>query len=368
MKRISHSRFVVLILGAGVISLLLSACGYDPNRPVYDTTLNPDDFPQDALTVLKYIQADTTANYSAITGAFGGLYTSHPDLLENRDWQAVIQKLGALFRYRADRLVSNGPSHYTRAAELYTLAAFARPTDARAAGQRDLFEYWIKAVEDSIVSDSMFHASRRQGLADRLNIAKAFLFDDSLSAVFAGRHLIPPLFYSSPQFNSLNIAVLDSLSAADRAFAAYLNLIQKPGRGRLAAFANPGVDLIAAEIIPFGRDQWCAALYFVPRQKIDSSLTVALRARRPGQTGAAPVEMTLDFQPATSTNRWKSGHVAVAFHKFHYSGPLVELLVGLYDNPATPRFMEIEGSAERLFSLPTGAISMRAAALAQPVR
>jgi hypothetical protein len=367
VKWIPHSRFVFRLLGAGVISFLLSACGYDPNRPVYDTTLNPDGFPVEALTVLKYIHADTTADYSAITGAFGNLYASRPDLLENRDWQAVIQKVGALFRYRADRLVSIGPSRYTRAAELYTLAAFARPTDTRATEQRDLFEYWTRAVEDSLVSDSMFTGSRRPGLTARLRIAKAFLFDDSLSALFAGRYLIPPLFYSNPQFNSLNVAVLDSLSAADRAFAAHLNLVQKFGRGRLTTFSGPGVDLIAAEVIPLGRDRWCAALYFVPRQKIDSSLTVALRVRRLGQPGAAPMEMTLDFQPTTPTNSWKSGRVTVAFRKFHYSGPPPEIVMGLYDNPAKPRFVEIEGSAERLYSLPANSMSMRAAVSSQSI-
>jgi hypothetical protein len=353
VKHLCQSRFV--LLWAGVICLLALSCGYDPDRPVYDTTLNPDGFSSDALAVLTAIESDSLSGYAAITDAFGKLYSARPELLDNIDWQSVIQRLGASFRYKADRLASQGLSHYTRAAELYTLAAFARPKDSRSVQQRDLFDIWVRAIEDSLISDSLFRSNKGLGLIPRLRIAKAFVLDDSLSALFANRYMIPPLFYANPQLNLLNIKVLDSLSAPDRAFAAYLNLVQKPGHGRLAAFSNPGIDLLAAEIIPAGPGTWRAAFYFVPRQKIDSGLTVAFRLKAINPTAAGSGEITLDFQPVIPTNRWKSGKVAVAFRTFQYAGPPVECLVGLYDNGHEhPRFAALDGTLEGLHHLPAG--------------
>ena len=358
VKHVCQSRFV--LLWAGIICLLAISCGYDPDRPVYDTTLNPDGFPSDALAVLTAIESDSLSGYTAITDAFGQLYSARPELLDNADWQGVIQRLGASFRYKADRLAAKGLSHYTQAAGLYTLAAFARPSDSRSVQQRDLFDIWVRAIEDSLVSDSLIRSNKGLGLIPRLRIAKAFVLDDSLSALFANRYMIPPLFYANPQLNLLNIKVLDSLSAPDRAFAAHLNLVQKPGRGRLAAFSNPGIDLLAAEIIPAGPGTWRAAFYFEPRQEIDSGLSVAFRLKVINPTATGSGEITLDFQPVTPTNRWKSGKVAVAFRTFQYAGPPVESLVGLYDNGHEhPRFLALEGTLEGLHRLPAGTFAVR---------
>lgn len=338
---------------AGLIFLLLAACGYNPNQPAYDTTLNPAGFPPDALTVLRQIQADSLADYVGIANAFGELYASHPELFDNHDWQSVVHKLGASFRYKADQAVSHGFSQYSRAAGLYTLAAFARPNDARSVEQRDLFEVWTRTVEDSLVTEHLFDSGKGPGLSARLRIARAFVFDDSLSGVFANRYLIPPLFYSSPQFNLLNVRVLDSLSAQDRALATLLGLIPKPDRNRLVAFSNPSIDLLSAELIPAGKNSWRAALYFVPKQKIDSNFTVALRLKIANPTAASPGEVSLDFQPLAPTSRWKAGRVAVAYRKFQYSGKPVEVTVGLYDHGTNgSHFVELEGSTETFWLLP----------------
>jgi hypothetical protein len=348
------------LVGAGLLLLTLAGCGYNPDKPVYDTTLNPDGFPQDAVAVLYEIEVDSLSGYAAITDAFGTLYSAQPELLDNKDWQIVIHRLGASFRYKADKLVAQGFSNYSTAAGLYTLAAYARPNDTRSTDQRDLFEVWERATEDSLIPDTLFQQGKGPGLVTRLKLAKAFVFGDSVSGVFASRYLIPPLFYSNPQFNLLNVKVLDGLSNPDRAFASYLGLVQKPGRTRLAAFASPSIDLLAAEIIPAGPGEWRAAFYFVPRQKIDSDLTVAFRLKVDNSATPGTGDIPLDFRPATPTSRWRSGKVAVAFRKFQYGGSPVDVFVGLFDNAvAHPRFVELEGTVAEMHRLPSSVFGRR---------
>jgi hypothetical protein len=343
--------FVIITLTVALV--LLSGCGYDPNQPVYDYTLNPDGFPPEAISVIKGVDTDSIVGYSAITLAFGQLYSARPDLLDNPDWQIVIQRLGARFRYKADNLTLQGFSQYSSAADLYTLAAFARPNDARSVQQRDLFEVWTRAVEDSLFVMSDWLGDKGPGLVTRLRTARAFVLDDSLSGVFAKRYLVPRMFFSRPNLNLLHVQSLDSLTDSDRAFADLLGLNVKPPRHRLAAFNRPSIELLAAEFLPAGPGMVRAALYFIPRQKIDSNLTVALRLKGADPTAAGTGEINLDFQPAVATSRWKVGWPAVAHRKFRYRGTVLEAQVGLYNNEGgEPRFVEIEGTGARLFALP----------------
>lgn len=337
-----------------------SGCGYNPDQPVYDYTLNPDGYPPTALTVLKGIESDSLDGYVAITDAFGQLYSDHPELLDNSDWQLLIQRLGARFRYKADKLASQGFSQYSAAAAMYTLAAFARPTDARSIQQRDIFDVWTRAIEDSVVIESDWLREPGPGLVARLKVARAFVLDDSLSAVFASRYLVPLLFFSSPQFDVLNVRALDSLTEPDRAFASFLSLNIKPARNRVAVFARPSVELVAAEIVPAGPGTVRAAIYFIPRQRIDSNLTVGFRLKGSDPTAASAGDITLDFQPVTPTSRWKVGRVAVAYRKFRYQGPPVEAELGLYDDDgAEPRFVEIEGTGAKLVKLSAGVFAQK---------
>jgi hypothetical protein len=333
------------------LALLCASCGYDPNQPVYDYTLNPDGFPAEALNVLKAVEVDSVSGFQGIILAFGSLYTSQPGLLDNADWQAIIQRLGAKLRYKADNLVLMGPGQYSNAAELYTLAAFARPNDRRSLDQRDLFEVWSRAIADSLVRPSDWTGEKVPGFAERLLVARAFVLDDSLSGVFARRYLIPRLFYPSTDQNLLNLQPHASLIEADRAFANLLGLNVRPPQGRLAAFDRPSIELIASEFIPAGEGMIRAALYFIPRQKIDSNLMVALRLRGSDPTASGSGEINLDFMPVTPTSKWKTGRIAVAYRKFRFSGGAREAMVGLYDNAgAEPRFVEIEGSGQRLLT------------------
>ncbi len=334
------------------ITLLLAACGYDPDQQVYDYTLNPDGFPPPALEILKGIENDSISGYQHIVDAFGALYSEQPQLLDNPDWQAVIQKLGAKLRYKADNLVLAGPAMYSAAADLYTLAAFARPNDVRSVEQRDLFDLWNKAIADSLVRVSDWSAEKTPALSARLKIARAFVLDDSLAGVFAKKYLIPRLFFPSADQNMLNLQPHASLTDADRAFANYLGLNVRPPQERLATFSRPSIEFLAAEFIPAGKGMIRAAFYFIPRQKIDSNLTIALRLKGSDPTAAGSGEINLDFQPENPTTKWKVGRVAVAYRKFRLSEATQETLVGLYDNAAAePRFVEIEGTGQRLLAV-----------------
>lgn len=333
-------------------ALLSTSCGYDPNQPVYDYTLNPDGFPPAALRVLRGVEADSIDGYQGIISAFGTLYSEQPALLDNPDWQAVIQKLGAKFRYKADNLVLLGPGKYADAGDLYTLAAFARPNDVRSVEQRDLFELWNRAIADSLVHLSDWTSEKSPSMAKRLFLARAFVLDDSLSAVFAKRYLIPRLFVPAVDQNLLNLQPHASLTDADRALANLLGLNVRPPQGRLAAFERPSIEFVAAEFVPAGKGMIRAAFYFIPRQKIDSNLVVALRLRGTDPTASGSGEINLDFLPATPTAKWKIGRVAVAYRKFGFSESTQEAMVGLYDNAAAaPRFVELEGSGRRLLPL-----------------
>jgi hypothetical protein len=341
---------IIILIAA---TALLSGCGYNPDQPVYDYTLNPDGFPLAALAVLKGIDTDSLAGYSAITDAFGQLYSVLPELLDNPDWQQVIQRVGARFRYKADKVASQGFARYSEAAALYTLAAFARPNDARSTQQRDLFDVWTRAIEDSLVTESDWRGEKGPGLVMRLKTARCFVLDDSLSAVFASRYLVPLMFFSSPQFNLLNVRALDSLSELDRALASYLGLNVKPARSRVAVFTRPTIELVAAEIVSAGPGTVRAAFFFIPRQKIDSNYTVGFRLKGSDPTGAGSGDITLDFLPTAPTSRWKVGRVAVAYRKFRYQGPPMEAEVGLYDNAGgEPRFVAIEGTGAKMVTLP----------------
>lgn len=339
-------------------SLLCLSCGYDPNQPVYDYTLNPDGFPSEALSVLKAVEVDSIGGYQGIIDAFGTLYSGHPALLDNPDWQTVIQRLGAKFRYKADNLVLMGASRYSDAADLYTLAAFARPNDSRSLEQRDLFEVWSRAISDSLVHLPDWTTPKSPGLVARLSLARTFVLDDSLSAVFAKRYLIPRLFFPSTDQNLLNLQPHASLTDADRALANLLGLNVRPPQGRLAAFNRPSIEFLAAEFVPAGKGMIRAAFYFIPRQKLDSNLTVALRLKGSDPTASGSGEITLDFLPATPTSKWRIGRVAAAYRKFRFSGSTREAMVGLYDNAASePRFVEIEGSGQRILTIPMNSFS-----------
>ncbi len=352
--------FATLILSA---SLFFIQCGYDPNQPVYDYTLNPDGFPEAALLVLRGVESDSVAGYQQIIGAFGNLYSAQPQLLDNPDWQVIIQRLGAKLRYKADNLALVGLSKYSDAADLYTLAAFARPNDARSVEQRDLFEVWNRAIADSLVRTSDWISGKGPDLPTRLGIARAFVLDDSLAGVFAKRYLIPRLFFSTPSQKVLDLQSHGSLTDADRALANLLGLNVRPPQSRLAVFNRPSIELVCAEFLPAGPGTIRAAIYFIPRQKIDSNFTVALRLQGSDPTASGSGEINLDFLPATPTSKWKTGRFAVAFRKFRFSGRPESAMIGLYDNSsAEPRFVEIEGSGVRLLTVPTGSLSATRAA------
>src|SRR5512145_3496448 len=111
--------------------LLLAGCGQDPTKAVYNTKSNPENYPARACLMLDLIESGQLATYDSIVVAFGELYTTYPDLLDDQQWQQLIERLGVKFRYRADQMIDSGLVHYTEASKLLTLAAFARPNDER---------------------------------------------------------------------------------------------------------------------------------------------------------------------------------------------------------------------------------------------
>ncbi|PWB70850.1 hypothetical protein C3F09_08620 [candidate division GN15 bacterium] len=341
------------------IGLSLAGCGYNPDTAVYDTLANPDGFPQPALNLINGIEKNQLATYNAITDAFSELYSTRPDLLDNTGWEKIVSRLGIKFRMRADSLAALGITHYRHAGELYTLAAFARPQDNQVQERRDLFDAWEKAVRDSVIDTGRFADANNPGISERLAVLKYFLMGDSVRRRFGQEYLLQQVLDLDSVEAALKPSSTHPLKAVDRCFLAVIGLKKYSGNDQIVTFAEPEVDLIAAQIKRESGHWYSAELYFIPHEKLSDDYSVAFRvSERDSAGGVSPTPVTLDFriQPAAST--WLPGEIYGTYRRFLCDGSPVRIEVGLYAHRGDRiEFIPVRETGKPLYQLPPSAMA-----------
>jgi hypothetical protein len=340
---------------------LVAGCGHDPNTSVYDTIGNPEGFPPQALRVIDAIDKGQLASYQAITDAFGELYSTRPDLLDNSQWEKIVTLLGVKFRLRADTLAARGTAYFEDAAKMYTLAAFARPQDEKIQARKQLFEVWDRAVNDSVINASTGVTPGLSGLDGQLAMLKYFLYGDSLQQAFAKDYLWPQALSLDSVDAALKPSAVRPLSPIDRCFLSVVGFRHFMPETRLTSFAEPQIDLVAARVARRTGNWYDAELYFVPREDLARDYIVAFRVTQSDSTGALSQErLSLDFHPGLRTNRWKAKSLNVAYRRFVLTGPLRDIEIGVYELKAdSTHFIPMRDSGRPLFTLPASAYSPR---------
>lgn len=351
----------VTFLAVIIFLVNLSGCGYDPEKPTYDTKRNPKGFPEMACDLLERIESRRLANFESITNAFARLYGEYPSLLDNTEWHKVISRLGTRFQYLGDQEAGKGVEHYRRAAGYYDLAAFARPGDRRALERSRLFSAWQQAVVDSIIdaADPGALLFGETSVSDRIDFVKRFVFSDSLTREFARQYLVHELLGRPVYDETTADSVIRSLSMIDRAFLSWLGLADAPSGEPVAQFADSAVDLIAYQLVRLGEDDCRAEFYFVPRKRIAADYAIALRietrdsARAEGTAGSG--YLTADFSPSVATSRWSINQVTAAGRLFTFRDRVTEMGVGLYVKQGRQAgWASIAGSTDSMVTLPVG--------------
>ena len=339
-----------------VILLLVSGCGQDPTKAVYDTRSNPEGYPARACLMLDLMESGQLATYDSITAAFGELYTSFPELLDDQQWQQIIERLGVKFRYRADQLVDSGVSFYAEASKLLTLAAFARPLDDRLQHRYAMFATWDKAIADSIVSQKFDPGTNPLGVPEQLRILRYFLLDDSIHQQFAREFLVPRLLNKQAAEAALKATGPNQLPTIDKCFLTTLGFKYRgPGRP-MASFAEPAIDLMATQISRQPNGWYHAEFYFIPRESLLTDYVVALRIATADSASATPQttfrQLSFDFHPTRPTTSWKPGEIAPAYRRFALNGPISQIAVGIIDKSSdSAQFVPLRDTGEPMVIL-----------------
>jgi hypothetical protein len=339
-------------------ALALLGCGYDPDTTVYDTLANPDGYPKLALNLIDGIEKGQLATYDAITASFTELYSAQPDLLDNPQWEKIVGRLGIKFRLGADSLAALGIQRYREAADLYTLASFARPLDQKGQERKQLFDVWLAAVRDSIVGPSQFADPRSAIMADQLALLKFFLMGDSLHQKFGQDFLLQQLLDMDSVEAALKPSSTHPLTEVDRCFLAVSGLKKYTGSGSIVTFGEPGIELVAARITRQRGNWYAAELYFIPQDKLKDDFSIALRITPADSAGAnAPSPLVFDFRAQPATTSWMKGNVYGAYRRFVCDVPLGKVEAGLYNRRADRiEFAPIRESGRPLFALPASVL------------
>lgn len=291
-----------------VLLLIVIGCGYNPEEAVYDTKANPNEYPGAALAVLDGIENGKLESMDAIAGAFGDLYSSHPDLLDNDDWNDVIKRLGSKFRLIADRHAGQGLPGYTRAAEYYQLAAFARPEERKLQSQAALFGVWLTAVngEDRDLASGILDEVLT--LPKLLAVTRRFVLSDTLDRQFFELHLREPLRQKVIQHHLLNDGALADMDAADRALVIMAGLADARLTSKVARFMEPAVDLAAYRLKNLD-SLMVFEMYFVPRESVTTEIVTISRMLSPVAGRPAPIEIQVEnhlkHRRGVTVGRWR---------------------------------------------------------------
>lgn len=362
MTRALSCRVRSLSIRTALVVSLLCGCEQNNSGAVYDTKSNPKGFPQAACELIEGIESRRLDDFDAITGAFAALYIDDPELLGDDDWHTIVTRLGRLFFTRGDEEAGIGLRNFTRAAGFYDLAAFSRPYDTLSAQRSALFDAWRQAIMDSLI-DTTEMFSRLTGpwpAVDKIEAVKSMYFGDSLQRVFAEKYLAPQLLSEPSSKTPSNDDSFDSLAAPDRAFLGALGLVSGFTWEPAACFADTAIDLVAHRIRQLKDNFYRAELYFVRRKEVRFNCTIALWIEIPDPDRPSTVMgsgyFSADITPAIPTSRWPVGQVMAVGRMFSYTGPVAEVLVGLYsDSGPLTGFAPIAASADSLLRL-TGVI------------
>lgn len=348
-------------LNIALVLLALAGCGYNPDTAVYDTVANPDGFPQLALNLVNGIEKGQLATYDAITASFTELYSAQPDLLDNPQWEKIVSRLGIKFRLRADSLSSLGIPRYREAADLYTLASFARPNDAKGQERKQLFDLWQAAIRDSIVRLDEVERPQHAEMGTQLALLKFFLMGDSLHQQFGRDFLVQQLLDMDSVESALKPSSTHPLTAVDRCFLAVAGLKKYNGEGAIERFGDPAIELVGAQVTRQAGNWYAAELYFIPQDRPKDDLFIALRVT-PSDTAAGKpgTPLVFDFRAQPATTTWMKGNVYGAYRRFLCDSPPSKIEVGLYVR-RTDRieFVPIRESGKPLFALPQTSIAAR---------
>ncbi|MFZ5979302.1 MAG: hypothetical protein ACOYVF_01600 [Candidatus Zixiibacteriota bacterium] len=343
-----------------VCLFFIVACSkYDPQTPVYDTAKNPENFPDMAIALIDGIESATLTSYDTILASFAELYTRHNELLDDKNWSKVVERMGAKFRFRAEVSAAEGITGYYRAAELYALAAFAQPHDSALKETDRLFNVWKKEVLNSPLAARCDSLGTGVEFEQQLRLLRTFLFDDSLHFLFGHEYLVPSLLGQYISGTPLADSVMERLNLPDKAFLAWLEAYKEPITDKIIYYTEPVIDLVTAQILPLGGDWFTAELYFIPRDTVPIDYTVALRANMArdvlpsGEKMPKMKVMPFDFYPEKPSSQWEIDKIAVAFHKFYCPGPKGLFSVGLYQKGTNPfKFNPVWLSGFNFYTLP----------------
>lgn len=346
------------------ILVILGGCGQDPSKSVYDTKTNPEGYPARACLMLEQIESGELATYDDITTNFGQLYTSFPELLDNLQWQQLIEKLGVKFRYRADQLVDSGVVWYREASKLYTLAAFARPLDERLQHRNSMFATYEKAVQDSVIPPNFDPVTVPIEVPDQLRILRYFMLDDSIHQQFAGEFLVPRILNRHAAEAAMKVVGPEQLPVIDKCFLTTLGFKYRGPGQPMASFAEPAIDLMSCQIARQPNGWYHAELYFVPRESLKVDYTIALRLAIPDSSAANPAttfrQLSFDFHPSRSTQTWKAGELAPAYRRFAHPGEISQVAIGIYEKSAdSTHFVSLRDTGEPILVLPRSVIKSR---------
>ena len=345
---------------------MIAACSeYDPQKPVYDTAKNPDNFPDMAIALLEDIENENLVGYDTILATFAELYTQNNHLLDDKNWKEVIKKLGMKFRYRADSLAAAGITDFYPAAELYGLAAFALPDDTSLKTTERTFNVWKKAVDSAPLAALGDSLGTGLDFDRQLQLLRSFLIDDSLHYRFGRDYLAPALLGQYTPESPLEPSLVEKLSLPDKAFLNWLGAYFEPLDDKIIYFTEPVIDLVTAQISPLGDDWFTVEIYFIPRDTVRIDYTVAMRLNMArdvlpsGQRTPRLEVKPFDFYPVKPSTQWEIDKVAAAFHKFYCPGPKGLFSVGLLQEGTNPyKFNPVWKSGFNFYTLPDSVLKL----------
>ena len=337
-------RYAIYFALLGLVALV-GGCSRKSGE-IYDTTANPQNFPEAAVALVDSIQTGTLMGGPAITDAFGRLYTDHSELLDQAAWSEVVTRMGDRFKEIGDSLVTVGIPDYTMAADYYQLASFALPYDPDIQQKSTHFQTWVNASGSPRVDVGPL-VDGSTDIHEVLKAMRPFALISTQSYKFLRAYLTEPLKKRLEAAGQLEPSVIESLVPVDQALAAFCGLTTKPPSTVVARFIGPTIDVVACRVMRTGDSAYAAEAYFIPQMDEPRRLSFGLTLLT-ADSSLIPVEL---FAPVPR-NEWKKGELAAVGREFHFAPKLVGIGLGLVDATEEPsRLVDVEGRDDAAWPL-----------------